>query len=372
MTLPIFKLEDYLSHYEFKAPYLLCCSDAESFSLKEILALATDDEQKLWDNLHLGYTEAPGHPFLRETISKQLFQNLSAENILLTAGAEDGIFCAFSALCNPGDHVIVITPCYQSLYEIPKSKGCSITTIPLKEENNWRIDLNAIEHAIRPNTKWMVINFPHNPTGQVIRQEELLSLVQLLDRHGIWLFSDEAYHLLGSPKEGWAQPAACLYSRAISLGVMSKAYGLAGLRIGWIACQDTAVLKKIEHMKHYTSICCSAPSEILSIIALNHKDIILSRNNAIVKNNINILDQFFTQHSELFSWAVPEGGCIGFVKYHGPENIDDFSKNLVEEKGVLLLPANVYSVSTNHFRIGFGRKNMPEALNHLKDFLRGT
>ncbi len=365
----LFKLEEYLSKYEFYAQYLLCCSDAESFAMSEILDIANPQHKDLWSNLQLGYTEVPGLPELREIVAKEIYNGLELGNILMFAGAEEGIFCALNALVKAGDHVIVLTPCYQSLLEIPKSKGASVTEIQLSEENNWRIDLDAIRDSIQSNTKCIIINFPHNPTGQVIEEKVLQALVALCSSKDIWLFADEVYRLLGTPSKPWASAAASIYDKALSLGVMSKAFGMAGLRIGWIACQNKALLKKIERMKHYTSICNSAPAEILSLIALKSKDIILHRNNKIVSDNLKLLDEFFTEYSYLFEWVRPQGGCVGFVKYKGPGSVELFCDRLVNEQNVLLMPASVYDYSSNHFRIGFGRKNMPECLNQLKKFL---
>ncbi len=369
MNINTFKLEEYLARHEFSAKYLLCCSDSESFLMSEILSMASPEELKLWDNLRLSYTEASGSPALRKTISNELYKGLDEDNILMFAGAEEGIFCTLHALIEDGDHVIVITPCYQSLLEIPKLKGADISEIELKEENDWHIELDVIKNAIQPNTKYIIINFPHNPTGKVIEEDELKGLIDICESKNIWLFSDEVYRLLGSPNESWAQPAAELYSKALSLGVMSKAFGMPGLRIGWIACQDKAILKKIENLKYYTSICNSAPAEVLSLISLRNKDKILERNNKIVSDNLKILDQFFTEYNHLFQWVRPQGGCVGFVKYKGPEVIDSFCKRLVQEKRVLLMPASIYNHDSNHFRIGFGRKNMPECLDKMKEFL---
>lgn len=369
MSITVFKLEEYLAAYEFSASYLLCCSDAESFEMREIIERASNDDRKLWNNLRLGYTESKGLPALREQIARSLYPSLQAEDILCFAGAEEGIFCALYSLCEKGDNVIVLTPCYQSLLEIPRLKGASVTQILLKEEREWRIDCHEIEAAIRPNTKCIIINFPHNPTGQVITEEELRRLATLCERHGIWLFSDEVYRLLGSPKEPWASPAAELYPKALSLGVMSKAFGMAGLRVGWIACQDRQLLKKLEQMKHYASICNSAPSEILSLFSLRDKDKILARNNAIVSENLRILDTFFEEYRTLFDWIRPQGGCVGFVKYKSEESVESFCQKLVKEKSVLLMPSSIYDHSTNHFRIGFGRKNMPKSLAKLREFL---
>ncbi len=369
MSISVFKLEEYLSKYEFSAPYLLCCSDAESFSMQEIIDMAEPNEKALWDNLRLSYTEAPGLPILREQIAKSLYPTLDASNILCFAGAEDGIFCALHTIAERGDHFIVLTPCYQSLSEIPKLKGAEITEIALLEENDWRIDVSEIKKAIKQNTKCIAINFPHNPTGQVISAQELNDLVSLCAAHDLWLFSDEVYRLLGTPREGWAQPAADVYTKALSLGVMSKAFGMAGLRVGWIACQNKELLKKIEYMKHYTSICNSAPAEVISLITLKNKDLILSRNNKIVTENLRLLDVFMEEHQNLFEWVRPQGGCVGFVKYKGNEAIEIFCEKLVNEMGVLLMPASIYDHKSNYFRIGFGRKNMAEALGRLKDFL---
>lgn len=363
MSINPFKLEEYLTKYEFNSPYLLCCSDAESFSMSEIIELANKEEQNLWDNLQLKYTEPFGYPALRTAIANSMYQNMKEENILCFAGAEEGIYCALYQLCNPGDHVIILTPCYQSLKEIPQIKGCEVTTVHLDEENQWRICLDDIKQAIRPNTKCLVMNFPHNPSGQVISQQELKDLVSLLDHHGIWLFSDEVYRYLGTPSEPWASPASDMYHKALSLGVMSKSFGMAGLRVGWIACQDQSMLHNIKQMKDYTSICNSAPAEILSLITLNNKNYFLNRNNEIVSTNLTLLEQFFLRFTDRFKWVKPQGGCVGFVNYVSDESSNSFCDRLVKEHGILLMPASVYDTKTNHFRIGFGRRNMPEVLD---------
>lgn len=370
MTINAFKLESYLAKYEFTAPHLLCCSDAESYTMQEIISMGDSVDHNLWNNLRLGYTETKGAPFLRNQIASSLYPSLKQDNILCFSGAEEGIFCSLHVLCEPSDHVIVLTPCYQSLMEVPKMKGAEMTEVELYKENDWRIDLATIERAIKFNTKVVIINFPHNPTGQVITEDELDGLVKLCDAHGIWIFSDEVFRLLGAPDEAWSSPISEKYSKGISLGVMSKSFGLAGLRLGWIACQNQEILMKIENMKHYTSICNSAPAEVLSLIALKNKDQIIARNNKITKDNLTLLNEFFVKHAELFEWIKPQGGCIGFVNYKAAESVDIFCDRLVKEVGVLLMPASVYDHSSNHFRIGFGRKNMHDSLRRLEKYLQ--
>lgn len=366
--LPVFRLEDYLGRFEFKAPFLLCCSDAEGWSLTELLALADRECLSAWNGLRLSYTEVPGLPLLRAEIAK-LYPGLSPQQILCSAGAGDGIYCSLLAMLAPGDHALVVTPCYQSLEAVPRSVGAQVTTLELEEAREWKLDLDRLEQSLKPNTRLIVINFPHNPTGSVLEESGLNRLVEIARRRGIHILSDEVYRLIGPADLLWTPPVASLYEKGLSLGVMSKAYGLAGLRIGWVACRDESLLKKIEQVKHYTSICNGATSEILSVIALRAKEQILGRNNAIVRENISLLDSFLKRRSAAFSWVRPQGGCVGFVRYDGPEPVDVLAKELVEKAGVLLMPASVYGLSTNHFRIGFGRKNMPEALGLFESFV---
>lgn len=368
MMLSVFRLEEYFSPWEFKAPYLLCCSDAESRSLEEILSLADDESKLLWSRLHLGYTEVKGLPILRNEIAK-LYQGLELENVVCFAGAEDGIFCSMQALVKEGDHVIVLTPCYQSLEDLPRHFGARVTAVRLKEENKWQIDINAIEDALTPSTRLIIINFPHNPTGAVLTDDRASALIDLARKRGIYIFSDEVFRLLGPSSTTWEPPIAVRYERGVSLGVMSKAFGLAGLRVGWIVTQDKDLLHQAEIAKHYTSICNSAPSEVLSLIALRSKDAVLGRNIEIVDKNLGLLDDFFDRHGDRFSWVRPQGGCVGFVRYKAHRPIDELAEALVHKQGVLLMPSRIYDFPGNYFRIGFGRKNMPEALVRFEAFL---
>ncbi|MFM7469591.1 MAG: aminotransferase class I/II-fold pyridoxal phosphate-dependent enzyme [Vampirovibrionales bacterium] len=364
-----FKLEEYLTAHEFSTQYLLCASDAESISMQTLLAGATEEHRQLWDTLTLNYTEPYGHPLLRQTIVETLYPTLKAEHVLCFAGAEEGIFCALHTLLGPEDHAIIVTPCYQSLLEIPQMTGASITQVVLQEAMQWQLDLEVVKASLRPNTKCLVINFPHNPTGQVLSSAKLHELITLCRSHDIWLFSDEVYRLLGTPKEPWTPPIACLYEKGISLGVLSKAFGLAGLRIGWITCQNKEVLTLFKKVKDYLSICNSAPAELLALMALSQKEQLLARNNAIVSHNIALLDAFFQRHRETFHWVRPQGGCVGFVRYHGTVSTDVLAQRLVEEESILILPSSVYDYGHSHFRIGFGRKNLPETLQKFEAFL---
>ena len=193
-------------------------------------------------------------------------------------------------------------------------------------------------------------------------------VVELCAERGAWLFCDEVYRELEHDPAD-RLPAACdLYERALSLGSMSKTYGLPGLRLGWLASRDREALRRIVDLKHYTTICSSAPSELLSALALRHRGALADRNRGIVLANLPLLDGFLERHAELFSWERPTASPIGFVRVDGVDDTGDFCARLVADTGVLLLPGAVYD-EPGHVRIGYGRANMPEALALLEGWI---
>ncbi len=368
MKYPKFKLESYLAKREFIAPYNLCASDLETHSMREIIEMADQESLDLWNHLNLGYTETKGNPCLRKEISKLYGERIDHEQIMCFAGAEEGIYCCFQALLAPNDHAVVVTPCYQSLESI-SSILCSTTQVPLRHENGWELDVEKIADAMQPNTKALVVNFPHNPTGALITKNTQLALIELARRHDLWIFSDEVYRLLEVNPSDRLPPFASIYEKGISLSVMSKAYGLAGLRIGWIACQDTDLLGKMNEVKHYLSICNSSPSEILSLIALRASDKIHERNRRLMLDNLQKLDHFFEVYQRWFEWVRPKGGCTGYPLFKGTISIEKIADDLLKQFGVLILPSSIYDDSSNHFRIGFGRRSLPQALERFAQFI---
>lgn len=368
MKIPPFKLEEFWKKYEFTAPYLLCCSDGETWRLHEILELADPETKQLWESLSLGYTEPPGLPLLRKEIAK-LYSQIESEQVLTLAGAEEGIYCSMRALIEPGDHVIVIDPCYQSLKTLPESFGANITSIQLDPEKGWRLGLEELEKAFLPHTKLLVLNFPHNPTGAVLEKSVFEGLIKLARERGAYIFSDEVYRYLEIDERDRLPSIADAYEKGIALNVMTKAFGLAGLRIGWLAAQDADFLQKVGSYKLYTSICNSAPSEILALIALREKEKILKRNREIMLSNLKILKSFMNQHQKLLSWSPPQSGTMAVLKLLLPVPIEKFMEELVEKMGVLIMPGPVFDLQGNYFRIGFGKKNMIQALDRFEQFL---
>lgn len=368
MKIDDFKLERFFAKYEFTAPYLLCSSDCESLSIKELLDLEKGSEDE-FKKLRLGYTESQGNPKLRGEIAR-LYETIKPEEIIVFAGAEEGIFIFMNALLNSGDNVIVQFPAYQSLFEIAKSIGCEVTNWPMDDKNNWELEIEFLKKSIKENTKAIILNFPHNPTGYLPSREKFNEIIEIAKQKNIHVLSDEVYRLLEYDKNNILPPAADYYNKAISLGVMSKTFGLAGLRIGWIATKDKDLFGKIASFKDFTSISNSAPSEFLSVLALKYKDILIKRNLAIIENNLKLLDNFFKEYHDLFEWIRPKAGSVAFPKIKFDKNVEDFCIDLVNKKGVLLLPSTLYYSDDKHFRIGFGRKNLPEALERFEEYIK--
>lgn len=371
-ALPDFRLETYFSRWEFRARYNLAASDAQSMTLSALLELAEPADRVAFESLSLGYTQTYGEPALRDAIAAT-YEQRQAADVLCFAGAEEGVYVAMRVLLEPGDHAIVVTPNYQSAETVPAAI-CAVTGIALDPDDDWSLDIDAVAAAIRPNTRLVSINFPHNPTGKILERERFDALVALCRRHGIWLFSDEVYRGLGASGSMHLPHAADVYERGVSLGVMSKAYGLPGLRIGWIAFADRSLLQRMERYKHYTSICNAGPSEHLALIALKAGNIILERQRRLLDANLALLDAFFATWRDRFAWYRPDGGCIAYPRYLGSEGVDAFAASLVEEAGVLLLPATHYRSTltptpTDRFRIGFGRTDLAEGLDVLSGYV---
>ena len=366
MQITPFRIEQYFGKYEFTAKYLLSSSDAESQTIADLLALepgAHDSFLKQW----CGYSESPGAPALRETIAS-LYKETRADDVLVTAAAEEAIFIFYHALLGPGDHAIVETPCYESALTLVKSTGAAVSQWGRKPENAWAHDLSGLESLIQPNTRAIYINTPHNPTGLLMPLPIFQAVLKLASRQGIYVFCDEVYRGL-EHDPAHRLPAACdLYERAISLGSVSKSYGLPGLRLGWLASRDPLVLKKCLELKYYTTICSSAPSEFLSELALRHREKLIERNRQIVLRNLRQLTAFLSRRPDLFSWTPPNASPIAFVHFKPQKDVLAFCESVVQQSGVLLLPGSVYD-EPRHIRFGYGRRNMPDSLAQLDAWL---
>ena len=424
-----FRLERYFAQHEFSARHLLCTSDCESMTIDELLAIgapartmsgpvsepksafvpittapfATRENSfaslgKTW----LGYTESRGAPALRQAIAA-LYRDLNMEEVLVHSGAEEAILNVFLAMVNKDSPVIVNTPCYQSLMEIPAGLGAKVIPWQIRCEGEaWRLDIDALDGLLSSARRGpdspaplVILNMPHNPTGALISVEEFDHIIQVCRHHGAILFMDEVYRLL-EYNEKDRLPAVCeVYENGISLSVLSKAWGLAGLRIGWLATKRRDILDKVAAIKDYNSICASAPSEQLALLAVGNTETIVSKNRSICAGNRVLFSQFFKAHEELFSWIPPKAGSVAFPSLKAApkragglsgisadisanvsealaeQDTELFARILLAETGVLLLPGVHYAFDKAFFRIGLGRRSVPASLSIFDSWLRG-
>jgi aspartate/methionine/tyrosine aminotransferase len=367
MQLKPFVLERYFAKHEFSAKYLLSSSDCETYYMEELLELADAQSLRLWENLKLGYTDSSGHPVLREAIA-DIYKGVSADDILVVT-PEEGIFLAMQVLLRPGDHVICTFPGYQSLYELALSMGCNVSLWKPDEDRGWHFSLRELENLIRDDTKMVVVNFPHNPTGYMPTHAGYESLVDIVRQSGAYLFSDEMYRFLEHDREA-ILPAGCdVYRKAISLSGLSKTFGLPGLRIGWVATRDHDILDQMSLLKDYTTICNSAPSEILGLMAVRDRENIIARQMTRIRENIKILDDFFSNHSDCTSWKRPLGGSICFPRMSITDDTFEFCESLIRETGIMLVPSKIFQYGNHHVRIGFGREDFPEIIERFSVYI---
>jgi len=368
MPIQPFKLERYFARYEFSVKYLLSSSDCEGLLLSELLQMASPESLELWQNLKLSYTESAGHPLLRTEISHGYTQ-FKPENVLI-AVPEEAIFIAMQTLLRAGDHVVAIAPAYQSLHELAISIGCSLTLWELEPASQgWSLDLDKLESSLTEQTRLLVLNFPNNPTGFIPTRQQFDNILALAQKHDLYVFSDEMYRLLESDPASRLPSVSDVYEKGIALSGLSKSYALPGLRIGWLTTRQDDLIEDWLGFKDYTTICNSAPSEILAIIALQNTAQIVARNLEIIRRNISLAEQFFSKYSRLVEWHSPQAGSIGFPKWLGAGTVDDFCQKALAQQGLMIVPGSIFNYPGSHFRIGLGRKNFGEALEHLDEYL---
>jgi aspartate/methionine/tyrosine aminotransferase len=366
MRIPPFRIEQYYDEYEFRVGHMLSSSDAESRSVGELLALEPGALERFSEQ-RLGYTEASGSPALRREVAR-VYDSLAPEDTLVCSSAEEAIFLVYHALLGPGDHAVVETPCYESALQLARSTGADVSVWQRRAEDDWAHDVDALEALLRPTTRVVYINTPHNPTGLLMPRPVYDRVLALGRERGFTVFCDEVYRELEHDPAN-RLPAACdLAPNAVSLGSISKTYGLPGLRLGWLGSKDRTVLAKARELKYYTTICSPAPSEFLTELALRHRETLAARNLAIVHHNLPLLEAFLERRGDLFSWVRPDAGPIGFVRFHGEEGVQAFCARVAEGADVLLLPGTVYD-EPGHLRVGYGRASLPEALERLERYL---
>ena len=371
MEIAPFSLEQYFARYEFEVAHNLCASDCETVTVAELLQMARV-EMDDFGRLGLGYTESQGHPDLRAAIAAT-YDDVEADDVVVLAAPEEGIYLTMRALLEPDDEVVVLAPAYNSLRNVPEHI-CGEAQVKRWEitptETGWELDVDRLDTLLTPQTKMLVANFPHNPTGYLPEGSAFAAIVDAARRRGIWLFSDEMYRGLEIGDAARLPSAAGLYERSVVLAGLSKVHGLPGLRSGWLVIRDRDVRQRLINWKHYTSICAPAPSEFLALAGLAAQDRLAGRNRRIIEQNLATADNFFAAWPELFTWRRPQAGSVALVGVNVP-SATDYCQRLIEEAGVLLLPGPYLGYDDGHVRFGFGRADFVANLRAYEAYVHG-
>lgn len=354
------------------ARYFMGASAPESRSLRELLSLADEEELRQWHDASLGYASSQGDPLLRETIATR-YPGLTADNIVTFAGAQEAIFTAYQALLKPGDRVQVILPIFEPLSLVAQGIGARVNAVALQPtaDGQWLLDIDRWRAAIDSRTALATINFPHNPSGKLISRKELQQIVEHCAGNRCWLFSDEVFRGLEYRADEQLPPVASLYEMGISLGVVSKPFGLGGVRVGWIAARDLSLVNRMVEIKHYLSICNGRTDELLAQLALRHADELLEGTRQLIAGNLRLLRAGMASIATI-KWQQADAGCVAYPRLADGVAADDFAGQLLSHTGVMVIPGNCFMWGKSHFRIGFGRRDFPRAWRTFTaEFLHG-
>jgi len=370
--LPEFALERFFDRFEFELPFQLGSSDPDTLSVSDLLRHADAGMQRRWETLELSYRTCAGDPELRASVAA-LYPGRSADDVVIATGGAEALLVAFAAAVMPGDVAVALTPAYQSLLELPRALGARLELVAVGEEGperTWRFPFERLMASLAGHVRLLVLNTPHNPTGVAATPEQLRAIVARCEEKGIRIIGDEVYR--GLEWDGPAAPSVTECSdRAVAIGVTSKVYGLAGLRIGWLVTGDAGLRRRAVAIKDYTTLCAAGPSEVLATIALRAHGSLLERTRARCRANFASLADFLAAHPELFTWRRPAATTISvagiatpLLTRHGGEPERVFAR-WRERAGVLVIPGPIFGCPADRFRLGFGRADLPAALAAL-------
>ncbi|XP_014552506.1 hypothetical protein COCVIDRAFT_19415 [Bipolaris victoriae FI3] len=384
-----FAVESWMDAYETKCKYNIAETCCASISVDQLRDLSEDKDRQVFDTSRvLNYGAIRGSENLRNNLARlysvKVATPLPAENILTTAGAIQANYLTAYTLVGPGDHVICHYPTYQSLYDVPKQLGAEVDLWKAKPENNWIPSIEDLKALIKPNTKLIIINNPNNPTGAVLGKTFLQDVVAIASEKNITIMGDEVYrplfHSIGPlDKEFPPSLLSMGYSNVVVTGSMSKAYSLAGIRVGWIASRSSDLIEKIADARHYTTISVSYFDEQVAAYALHSSTIhgLLARNIQLAKTNLALLEKFVIKNEDECEWVKPVAGTTAFIKFHRegkPVDSVDFCKKLLEATGVMFVPGSTCfgEEFKGYVRIGFVNQTdvVKEGLDAATKFIR--
>lgn len=375
--------------HEPHAKYNIAETCAASISLDDLRGLSEDKSSEIWSSsTKLTYGTIRGSKKLRTNLAnlysaKRPFQ---ADNILITPGAIAANMTVFCGLIGKGDHVICHYPTYQQLYEVPKRLGAEVDYWRAEESKKWQLDIGELKSLIRPNTRMIIINNPHNPSGAIVPKPTLDLLIEVAEEHDLIVMADEVYRpLFHSVSPGSSSfPPSLLslgYAKTIATGSLSKAYSLAGIRVGWIASRSSEIIEACAQARDYTTISVSQLDDQIAAYALDNNCIhsLLSRNIQLAKRNLEILERFVESHRWACEWVKPVAGTTAFIKIShmgSPVNDVAFCQKLMEDTSVMLVPGSRCFGDGKDFkgfiRFGFCCETdvLEEGLEKMRSFMK--
>lgn len=357
MKIEPFALERWMAGYEMVVECDVSVGGITPLTVRDLLAFEpVEQREQILEELldaRLGYSEARGSLELRSAIAAT-YRNCGPENILVTTGAIEANFLLFNVLLNAGDGVVAPDPAYQQLTSVPRAIGCDVALWNIRPENGFRYDLQELERLVTPRTRLIVVNIPHNPTGAILLAEELQQVYALAESVGAQVLCDETYRWLAiEGSDPCAPPAFDLGSSGISVGTLSKTFGLPGLRIGWIAAPES-VIQACWSMRDYISLCPGKLNDALACIAFRHRERIMARNQAIIQQNVQIVQDWLKTQDGIFSWTPPRGGLLSMIHYNLDVPSLEFANRLAEEYKVMFVPGIKFGFE-HYLRLGLGQ-----------------
>ena len=372
MDIKEFGVERWMDRYEDHCQYNLAETCVDSLFLHELLEMTGVGDAFLADlkSLKLTYGAIEGSVALRDQVAS-LFSAQARENVTITHGAAGANALVYETLVRPGDHIVSLVPNYQQHYSIPESLGARVELLWLREQDGYLPDLDALRRTVTPETRLIVFSNPNNPTGSLMDRAMLERIVEIARPSGAWILSDEVYRGIDLDGDGFTTSIVDLYERGISTGSMSKAYSLAGLRLGWIA-GPADFLRSVTIHRHYNTISVGMLDDRFAALALAHRNQILGRNRALLRTNLAILDAWVTAEPGL-SYVKPKSGTTALVKYDLPIPSRELCTALLEQTGVMFVPGSTMEME-GHLRIGYAnaQKSLELGLPRVSEFLRQT
>lgn len=370
MKIKPFAVEEWMNAWEVGAKYNIAETCVDSISMNELFELTGEDKTEFLNRLcarRLSYGDIEGLPEFRKGVCG-LYKTLNIENIVPTHGASGANHHVFYSLISPGDRVVSIMPTYQQLYSIPESYGADVQILHLSKENNYLPDLEKLRRLVTPKTKMICINNPNNPTGALMSEQMLREIVEIARSADAWILCDEVYRHL-SQEDGWCPSIVDLYEKGISVSSMSKVFSLAGLRLGWIATHDMSVVKSCLSHRDYNLVSCGVFDEMLAAAALKHRDKLLERSRKIVRENLQILDDWVSSEPHV-SYVKPQAGTTALVYYDLDISSYEFCEEMYKRTGAFVTPGDCFEVP-HSMRIGYayGKQDLIDGLKAISEYI---